>query len=170
MKTRLTTTLGTGTMACVFLLQSCLKPEKYPIEPAITYKSFVMLDDPSAIISFDFTDGDGDIGLGEGENTPPYNPGSVYENNVFITYYEKVNGVWQVGVDQNGDPAAFNYRTKLLTPTGKNKALRGTISITMSPYYSPFSPDSDTIRYKIRMCDRALHMSNEVFTPEIVRL
>lgn len=157
-----------GAIASLILIQGCLKPEEYPVEPNIEFDQFVSFGD-SGLVIFKFTDGDGDVGLGENEVSPPYDTSSKFYYNVFISYYEKVNGQWQQGLTSGGDPVEFNYRTRLLTPEGKNKALKGSIQVYLLPiFYNPFSPDSDTIRYKIQMCDRALHLSNEVFTNEIV--
>lgn len=154
----------------MLMVQGCLKPEKYPDEPEIKFKFFKAMGD-SGLVSFEFTDGDGDVGLGESETTPPFDTSSQFYYNVFITYQEKVDGVWQNGKTiPAGDDIEFNYRTRLLTPNGKNKALKGEIQIFLVPiYYNPFSPDNDTIRYRIQMCDRALHLSNEVLTPDIIR-
>jgi hypothetical protein len=151
----------------LIIMQGCLKPQEFSIEPIIEYKGFTAGSD-SATLSFTFTDGDGDVGFNEGEVTPPFDTGSIYHYNVFLDYYEKVNGVWQQGM-LNGKPISFNYRTALLTPDGNNKALKGEIIVHILPfYYNPGSPDSDTIMYKVRMCDRALHLSNQVDTPEII--
>ena len=62
------------------------------------------------------------------------------------------------------------YRIPVLTPTGKNKALKGNISVTIEPsYYNPISPDSDTIKYIITLVDRDFNESNTVESPEITR-
>ncbi|MEO0404330.1 MAG: hypothetical protein AAF193_05625, partial [Bacteroidota bacterium] len=45
---------------------SCLKDNSFPPEPEITFKSFVVTDG-DAVLSIDFTDGDGDIGLNQGD-------------------------------------------------------------------------------------------------------
>ena len=149
--------------------QSCIKPKTYPEEPIIEFKSFTAMNDSARII-FSFTDGNGDIGLGENEVQPPYDTSSKFYNNVFIRYYEKVNGSFQQGVNADGDPIEFTYRTKLITPTGKNKALKGDIIIYLVPlYYNPFSPNSDTIKFDIQMADRSLHLSNVVESNEIIR-
>jgi hypothetical protein len=161
--------LISGVVSIIVFLGGCLKPQEYPAEPIIEFVSFQSFND-SGLVTFKFTDGDGDVGLGENETSPPYDTASKFYHNVFISYYEKVNGQWQAGLAQNGEPVEFNYRTRVLTPTGKNKALKGTIMIYLVPiYYNPFSPDSDTIRYKIQMCDRALNLSNEVFSNDIIR-
>ena len=158
-----------GSLALTLIFSGCLKPDEYPIEPVIEFKSLVQMGD-SAQISFTFTDGDGDIGLGETETDPPFDTSSKFYNNVFIRYFEKVNGTYVQGVSALGDPVEFTYRTEKLTPSGKNKALKGTIIIYLVPiFYNPFSTDSDTIKYDIQIADRALHLSNIVETGEFVR-
>ncbi|MFN3341571.1 MAG: hypothetical protein ACK40M_02680 [Flavobacteriales bacterium] len=149
---------------------ACLKPEEYPIEPAIEFLRFERYGD-TGVVLINFTDGDGDIGLTETQDDPPFDTSSIYYHNLFIDYYEKVNGVFVQGQSiPAGDPIAFNFRVQNITPQGQNKALKGEIRVTLAPsFYNPFSSNSDTIMYKIRLCDRALHMSNEVESPEIIR-
>lgn len=151
-------------------ISSCLKPVSYPVEPFITYKEFAAVGD-SANLYIEFTDGDGDIGLTENEIYPPYDSSSIYYYNLFIKYFEKVDGVWQPGKTiPAGEDIEFNYRIQYIEPQGQNKALKGEIRVMLQPfYYNPVSPDSDTIKYSIQMCDRALHMSNVVESEEIVR-
>lgn len=151
-------------------LLSCLKPAEFPIEPIITFSHFERYGD-TGVIFINFTDGDGDIGLSSTQDDPPFDTSSIYYHNLFISYYEKVDGVFQPGLSvPAGEPIEFNYRVQYITPEGQNKALRGEIRVTLAPsFYNPFSSDSDTILYKIRLCDRALHMSNEVESGEIVR-
>lgn len=156
-------------LATSSLFYGCLKAEEYPVEPAIKFTSLEQMGD-SAKIVFSFTDGDGDIGLAENETQPPYDTSSKFYNNVFIRYYEKVNGTFVQGVGATGDPVEFSYRTEKLTPSGKNKALKGTIIIYLVPiFYNPFSPNSDTIKFDIQLADRALHLSNIVESDEFVR-
>jgi hypothetical protein len=155
-------------LTMVVTLYGCLKAEVYPDEPVIEFKSFEQMGD-SGKVMFTFTDGDGDIGLDEADTVAPYNSASKFYNNVFIRYYEKVNGAWQQGVGSAG-PVEFTYRTEKLTPSGKNKALKGTIIIYLVPiFYNPASSNSDTIKYDIQMADRSLHLSNMVETGEFVR-
>jgi len=160
--------LGTG-LGAMLLLYGCLKPDKYPDEPALAFEEFKQHGD-SGEIRFSFTDGDGDIGLSEEDTEPPFDTGSRFYNNVFIRYFEKVNGAWVQGDDAFGNPVEFTYRTEKLTPTGKNKALKGDIIIYLTPiFYDPFSTHSDTIKFDIQMADRALHLSNIVESGEIIR-
>lgn len=159
----------TGAMAIMLLLSACLKTDEYPNEPIIEFNEFAFFND-SGRVAFSFTDGDGDLGLNEGDNESPFDTGSVYYNNVFIKYYEKVNGVWQQGISPLGNPIEFNYRFERLTPSGKNKALKGKIIVDIVPIcYNPFSADNDTVMYKIKIADRSLNLSNEIETGELIR-
>lgn len=153
----------------VTLLSSCLKTDEYPDEPVIEFNEFAQLGD-SGRVTFSFTDGDGDLGLDDGDNQAPFDTGSVYYNNVFITYYEKVNGVWEQGISPAGYPIEFKYRIERITPTGKNKALKGKIIVYIVPIcYDMFSADNDTTKYSIKIVDRALHESNSIESGEIYR-
>ena len=69
-----------------------------------------------------------------------------------------------------GEFVTFTYTTTTLTPSGKNKALKGDIIIYLVPaYYNRYSPDSDTIKFDVQLKDQAGHLSNLVETGEIVR-
>lgn len=154
----------------ITLSYSCLKTEEYPIEPEIAFNSFTVYGD-SAKLTIDFTDGDGDIGLSESDTISPYNPGQKYHHNLFLEYYEKDDALgWVAGKDLAGNNIVFKYRVPNLTPTGKNKALKGKIEVTIEPtYFNPFSTNADTLKYKITLVDRALHESAVVETDVIYR-
>ena len=164
----------------VFLLLvtflSCLKPETYPDEPKIEFIDFVASSD-SGTLTFSFTDGDGNIGLDQNMLDYPFEPGSFYHHNIYINYYEIVNGELVKGTSDpdgnnspNYDTVFFPYRIEVLTPSGQNKALKGTISIVLEPYYfNPNSISSDSIKYEILLIDRNLNHSNLLLSPLIVR-
>jgi hypothetical protein len=155
----------------LILLSSCLKVETYPDEPVITYKSFEVFED-SAIITIEFTDGDGDIGLGTGDTLGDFAPGSFFYSNAYLEYYEFMNGEWVKGTADPGgnnfptaDTIVFSNRLPNITPIGQNKALKGDIKLTLEPnYYNPFSNFNDSIKYKIVLIDRALNISNTIET------
>lgn len=152
------------------VLSSCLKPEEYPLEPIITYERFTASND-SATLVVSFTDGDGDIGLNEGDTTGDFAPNKVFHYNLFVEYYEKDDALgWVKGQTLTGEDIEFLYRIPNLTPNGKNKALKGEIEVTIEPtYYNPFSTQSDTIMYKISLADRSLKTSNVVESEIITR-
>ena len=57
---------------------ACQKPVEYPVEPKIAYEGFTYLFNTDStfsgegIISFSYTDGDGDLGLDERDTLPPF--------------------------------------------------------------------------------------------------
>lgn len=151
------------------LLCGCFKDQDYNEVPEIKFIDFVQFGD-SAKMSFSFIDGEGDIGLSDNQIIAPYNPDSKFYYNVYMVYYEKddVNG-WVVGKDINGDSIVFKNRIKPIY-IGKPSGLKGKIIATIEPiFYNPFSIQSDTIKYKIQLIDRALHLSNWIESNEIIR-
>lgn len=151
------------------LLTSCLEADTYPETPALEYKSMRVMTDSLEIIT-SFTDGDGDIGLNENETDPPYDTSSRFHFNYFIEYWEWNHdlGQWEQGINALGDTIVFNYRLPVITPEGKNKALKGEIDVTVEPpYYDPTSPYGDTIKYRIQLADRSLKTSDWIWTGEI---
>ena len=159
---------------------SCKRIEEYPPEPVISYLDFEKIFNETdsiydrGILKFEFTDGDGDLGLAKGDTFPPFNPGSKYYYNLIIDYFEVRNGVetpvpltFYNPVTEQYDTVYLSARIPLLTPKGSNKALTGEIydTIFIYNYYSEF----DTLFLKFRIVDRALHESNIETTPYIVR-
>lgn len=165
----------------VATLFSCRKIEKYPIEPVITYHDFTLLLNTQTgktergILSISYTDGDGDLGLDPQDTLPPFNRGSNHYYNFLIKYYEKQNGTfievpllsWN-SETQKYDTITFNGRFPNLTPIHGNKNIKGIIQDTL--YVNNPLSDFDTIKYKVSIYDRALHLSNEIETPEIIIL
>ncbi len=162
-------------IGCLFLAFGCKKPEEFPITPAIELKEIYSERDTGnydqdVIVVFNFTDGDGDIGYyapETGLNDPIFDtPGGQYYNNFIVAIWRKTNGVWEKDtVAANGDPLDISARLPYLTPTGKNKALKGEIKRTL-PVDAGLR--NDTFRYDIFIYDRGLHSSNVVTTPEII--
>lgn len=162
--------IGVVILGLTFVMASCLKPEKFPPEPSIGFKSFDILSD-SANLTITFQDGDGDIGLDEGDTIAPYDTSSIYHFNLFAQYWEKDDALgWIQGLDFLGNPIEFKYRTPIITPSGQNKALKGEIQMTLEPFfYNLGSTESDTIKYRIMLVDRALNESNWVETDVVIR-
>ena len=153
----------------VFGLTSCFPKNNFPPEPEIDFRSFTPLGD-SAQLAFNFTDGDGDIGLDPGEVQPPYDTSSFYHYNLYITYYEKNDGVWEPGLDLEGDSVVFRYRIKNFDAVRREDGLEGYMTVFIAPfYYNPLSPNSDTIRYNVLLIDRSLNESNILTTPQFTR-
>src|SRR5690348_12856018 len=113
------------------VVQSCKKPNEYPDEPVIEFKSIDVLQDSNGYdvtshLVISFTDGDGDIGyLSTGNGSPFDDTSSVYYHNFIVRMDTLHNGVWGTVVD---DDTLFSGRIPYLTPDGNIKALKGDIA------------------------------------------
>lgn len=155
------------TVTAGLLYSSCRKQVVYPVVPFIEYVSFVKIENPNGIdskgiLKFSFTDGDGDIGLSESDTLYPFNPGSPYYYDLFITYYEKQHGDY-VPVTL---PMTNNSRIPVVTPDGGNKSIKGTIEVEL--FVNNPTTTYDTIAYDVSIVDRALNLSNKIRTPDII--
>lgn len=159
---------------------SCMRIKEFPPEPSISFLNFEKLLNVTdsvydkGILKFEFTDGDGDIGLEKSDTFPPYNPGSPYYYNLIIDYYEVRHGIETAvpltffnSETQQYDTVYLSARIPLLTPKGSNKALTGDIYDTLFIYN--YFADFDTLFLKFKIVDRALHESNLERTDYIVR-
>ena len=89
-----------------------------------------------------------------------------------VDYLKCVNGVfvktpllsWNQQT-QSYDTVSFNARFHRLRDNVDPKAISGTMEYTM-PVQNPLSPD-DTIKFEVRIIDRALHDSNVIQTDAI---
>src|SRR3972149_6387938 len=89
-------------LVMVTLIFSCKKPEKYSTTPEITFKAIPVKDTTvfgnhlkRCTLTYSLIDGDGDIGFKEGDTFPPYEIDGSYYNNVLITMFKMVDGVYQ---------------------------------------------------------------------------
>ena len=157
---------------------SCQKPVEYPIEPKIAYKGFTYLMNADStysgegVISFSYTDGDGDLGLDESDTLPPFGFNDAHYYNMLVDYLKCVNGEfvktplvsWNMQT-QTYDTLSFNARFKRVRDSEEPKAISGTMGYKLM-VQNPFSPD-DTVKFEIRILDRALHESNVIQTEAI---
>jgi hypothetical protein len=143
-----------------------MKQENFSDVPFIGYQSFVGLYDTGhypvyGVLTITFQDGNGDIGLDDGDIMPPFDTGSPYYYNFIIDYYEKQSGQF-VKVDL--DPP-LSSRIPVLSPLYPGKPIKGIISDTLP--LNP-APVFDTIKIEAFIYDRALNKSNVISTPEII--
>ena len=172
-----------GLFFLALVMLACQKPVEYPIEPNIAYEGFTYLFNPDntfsgeGVISFSYTDGDGDLGLDENDTLPPFGPHDAHYYNMEIDYLKSVNGVFvktpllspHVPTLESDtvvwDTITFNARFHRLRDNDEPKAISGTMDYRLT-VQNPFSPD-DTIKFEIRILDRALHESNTIQTEAI---
>jgi hypothetical protein len=101
-----------------------------------------------------FTDGDGDIGLFDEDTIAPF------DYNLFVNYFETQNdSLQQINVSP-----PFHIRIPNLTPSGQNKSLKVNLKYDMDVTYR----NSDTIKFELKLFDRALNESDWVGTGLII--
>lgn len=163
---------------------SCQKPVEYPIEPHIAYEGFTYLFNADStfsgegIVSFSYTDGDGDLGLDDSDTLPPFGFRDAHYYNMEVDYLKCVNGEFVVTpllsphVPTSStdtvlwDTITFNARFHRLRDSDDPKAISGMMDYRLV-VKNPFSPN-DTIKFEIRIVDRALHESNTIQTDAII--
>ena len=102
----------------VIALTGCLEDVSYPDEPQIEYMSFVVDDNGSAVLSFNVTDGDGDLGLNSGDTLPPFCTSCEHYYNLKCEYDELRDGVWaHIELNPDEGQVPFYYRVPRANPT-----------------------------------------------------
>jgi hypothetical protein len=149
-------------------VSSCRKPDEFPIEPVITFKSIFSTKnalgyDEKMTVLLDFTDGDGDVGYRPvGQNDPIFDdPTSPYYDNYVAKLFQYKNNTWS----EYPTVLPLGGRVPYLTPLGKIKTLKGEISCEFDV---PPACVSDTFRLDIFIYDRAFHKSNTITTSAII--
>ncbi len=144
-------------------LTGCVKEQQYPVEPHIEFLSFgtyraIDGKDSLGLITISYTDGDGDIGLDSLDKVEPY------KYNFYLKLMQQIDGqmVEVKPVDSNVN---FNARIPILTPVGRNKNIKGEITMTLELYFASQALQSDIISFEIYIKDRALNKSNVITTP-----
>ena len=167
-----------GLLLLALAVSACQKPVEYPIEPKIAYAGFTYLMNPDStfsgegVISFSYTDGDGDLGLDDADTLPPFGFNDAHYYNMVVDYLKCDNGEfvktpllsWNAQT-QSYDTVSFNARFKRLRDSEEPKAISGTMDYKLT-VQNPFSPN-DTVKFEIRILDRALHESNVIQTEPI---
>jgi hypothetical protein len=139
----------------------CNEIEQYDEKPIITESSFELLKnesgfDTALLLKFTFTDGDGNVGLSDGDDTPPF------DNNVLVDYLEKVNGKFtKILIPGSTDTLNFNSRIKSF---GNGTSTKAEVSININIAVVI----ADTVRFDYFIVDKDLNKSNTVTTGEIV--
>lgn len=153
--------------SCVGAISSyCTRIPDLEDKPRIIFKSMRYVDRPtldSILITFDFEDGNGDLGLADSDTAPPYN----FANGRNPNYYNLVADYFEFNpatgtFDSLGGALRYNYRFRPLFETGQiGKPLTGTFTIGLQDFNFP---DDRDIMFKIQLKDRALNVSNRVST------
>ena len=150
----------------ISFVYSCKKIQQLSSVPHVDFTNFSIFDTTDILgnhskggrLRFRFEDGDGDIGL----NNPT--SGQPDSTNLFLTLYRIKDGV-RVPAPQNDPISPSAYRIPFMERLGRDKILKGTISVTfLYLFYTP----GDTISYDFYITDRASNQSNVASTTDIV--
>lgn len=158
------------------LFQSCLRRDEFSDIPSISYTEMYKLEN-SLVIKFSFTDGNGDIGLKDSEDYYPFGPCDPHYKNLIVDPYRKVDGQFilarkvvpgECGPDTIAtfDTVGYDQRIKYIVPESKDKTLEGDIEVILNEVLEEFP--NDTIKFKLRLFDRALNPSNEIESDVVI--
>ena len=144
------------------LFFACKKRESFSDIPYLEFRHYELKDSVDALgnitklceLHIYFTDGDGDIGLFESDTIAPY------DYNLFVNYFEMHKDSLQ---EINVDPP-YHIRMPNLTPTGQNKSLKVDLKYDVDVTYR----NSDSIKFELKLFDRALNESEWVSSPLII--
>jgi hypothetical protein len=144
-------------------LNSCVKEKDFPVTPAIEFKQYNEFGRDSADCIIKFKDGDGDIGVMEGDTVPDLRMKYLYFDTTTNSFLPLDNDLTNLGFDT----LFSDYRVPNLTPNGQYKALDGEIKVKLrsTPIYDP---THFRVKWEITLKDRAGHISNTVTTNEII--
>lgn len=151
---------------------SCKKAPNYPKVPAIEFKTLTIAHDTinkvdSITVVIAFQDGDGDIG------NSPADPNHF---DFFLDIYRKTDGVYKRMDYFDTIVPNNNGYLPLLSPYDLSGPIDGLITHKMDPFVFPLVAGAptpynknDTLRFQIRIRDRANNYSNWVETsPEYI--
>lgn len=154
-------------LSTLFLMISCndITPV-YPDEPVIDYQGFGLFIIVDALgnntlvgkLSFDFTDGDGNLGLHPLEDTVDLNVPDTVKYNFFLQIYDLQGFDWIQVPEEDG--GVLKYRIPYLD----KQPLSGTIDLDISYPIIKY----DTIYYTFYIYDRDYNRSNTDTTDIIV--
>ena len=138
------------------MLFACKKSEQFSDIPYLEFRKYQLKDSVDALgniakiceLHLYFADGDGDIGLFDEDTIAPF------DYNLFVNYFEMKNDT----LEQINVSPPFHIRIPNLTPSGQNKSLKVNLKYDVDVTYR----NSDTIKFELKLFDRALNESNWV--------
>lgn len=154
------------------LFSSCYKREQIPNTPQISLTTANLIHVKAGSDSVNFVigykDGDGDIGLAQSDTLAPFNVKSYYYSNLYIYYLELQNGVYVPVYNTflNIDTIMYSYRIPILNESKKAQPIQGNISVGLRLDYQTIYK---TVKFRIFLFDRALHISNIIETDPMHR-
>ncbi len=144
--------------SCILFVTFMLGCEEIEVSSEIPEIEFISYNYPDSTLKFSLLDGDGDIGLKQGDTADPY-VDKYYYNFYFYLLEKNDTGYAEV---EFAEPlhSRINY---IEQKQGQNKTLKADIEVHVREYGITELPD--TFKFEFYIIDRALHESNVVRTP-----
>ncbi len=142
-----------------FLTFSCVKKNSYPTIPEIEYKDFIPFIGDSADLQVKFTDGDGDIGVADGDSTRTFWVTYYYRDtitNKYIGFYRPLFN----------DTLRTGYIIKSPSNSYEGSPISGEVSVRLQQFRH--SKRITHVKYVVYLIDKAGNKSNTITTPEII--
>lgn len=146
---------------------SCVDPPEYPIEPEIEFVSIsadtITAISDEIIITFSFTDGDGDLGFEQfSGDSCDLCDSSCYQHPTYSLFLvDSREGL----VDSQSVQCLQPYDMPFVPTKGSSDAIAGEIDVKVSGVFCfPFVA-TDSLFYYVTLRDRAGHFSNTIQTP-----
>jgi len=154
--------IGLSLFSLAIFFAACEEIKTYPEIPFVDYQSFSLFATTDDLgnnmllgkLEFDFTDGDGDLGLEqpETETTTDSIPADSLLYNLYLFLYEK-NGT---GFNKTEVIDTLKFRVPYIERPGQNKTLKGRITIDLEYKVILY----DTFFYTFYIVDRQFNKSN----------
>jgi hypothetical protein len=163
------------TLAVIMVYSCSPKENEFTIEPKIQLESVVQHKnifgkDSIIQLTISYSDSDGDIGLSDSDTLPPFNFSSDFYHNLPIKFLvmDSTGSFNELINPTSNQPYGNQHeRVPYLTPPGKHKSISGFLIINLAA--NPLFLDPETVKFEISLMDRALNMSNTVYT-EVLNL
>ncbi len=158
-----------GFLFTAWLISSCYKEPNFSLNPKIDFdniKKEIRIDQftgsnkDSVIVTIDFQDGDGDLGLDETEKAIAQQNDDF---NYLIKSFRRKNGNF---VEFTPLVPLSGYFPKLKNDD-RIGPIEGILSYTIE-FPHPFTPKRDTVKFEVQIKDRSGNLSNSVETAEVI--
>jgi hypothetical protein len=163
-------------LSLMIVLGSCYRKPDFPNTPFIEFQSIVknVITDPistgkvdSISITIKFQDGDGDLGLNSEDNSGVFAQNSPYYYNYKVTLLQEIAGVFTPVIFTG---LSFDGRFPRLEEQGRRNPLEGTLTYSLKFVHAllpPTIPAGTRMKFRVRIYDRALNLSNEIETTPV---